>query len=113
MGNHLHNTIQTDMSHTVLLLLASALNINEAGRQRGPASPQFSGDVRHKVKMGEANVNCDDGNTNLAVDWLDSPLNFTCYHPTPPLQPPAGEGVRGAGQGLPASTLLYGHPDLV
>jgi len=41
---------------------------------------KYQGDVRHKVKMGEANVNCDDGMSNLEVDWLDSPLNYTCYH---------------------------------
>jgi len=49
--------------------------------------PMFTGDVRHKVKMGEANVNCDDGVHNLEVDWLDSPINYTCYHPTTPLLP--------------------------
>ena len=47
----------------------------------------MTGDVRHKVKMGELNVDCDDGAKNLTVDWLDSPLNYTCYHPTTPLLP--------------------------
>ena len=47
----------------------------------------MTGDVRHKVKMGELNVDCDDGATNLTVDWLDSPLNYTCYHPPTPLLP--------------------------
>ena len=45
-----------------------------------PRDIKYQGDVRHKVKMGEANVNCDDGMSNLEVDWLDSPLNYTCYH---------------------------------
>ena len=46
------------------------------------------------MKMGEANVNCDDGNSKLAVDWLDSPLNFTCYHPTTPLLPSSLQPVK-------------------
>ena len=65
------------------LLLAFLLNINQAGL----VTTQLTGDVRHKVKMGEKNVACDDGATNLAVDWLDSPLNYTCYHPTTPPLP--------------------------
>ena len=56
-------------------------------RQSEMKQPMFTGDVRHKVKMGEANVNCDDGVNNLEVDWVDSPLNYTCYHPTTPLLP--------------------------
>ena len=49
----------------------------------------MTGDVRHKVKMGEMTVDCDNGATNLPLDWLDSPLNYTCYHPTTPLLPSA------------------------
>ena len=71
------------------LLLAFVLNINQAGL----VTTQLTGDVRHKVKMGEKNVACDDGATNLAVDWLDSPLNYTCYHPTTPLLPSTLETV--------------------
>lgn len=41
----------------------------------------LSGDTRHKVKMGEKNAQCDDGKTDLGVDWLDDARNFTCYHP--------------------------------
>ena len=54
----------------------------------------MTGDVRHKVKMGEMTVDCDNGATNLTLDWLDSPLNYTCYHPTTPLLPPPSAGVR-------------------
>lgn len=47
----------------------------------------FSGDVRHKVKMGEKHVECDDGETNIDMDWSGHPMNYTCYHPTTPILP--------------------------
>jgi len=47
----------------------------------------FAGDVKNKVKMGEKHVECDDGETNLGIDWSGHPMNYTCYHPTTPLLP--------------------------
>ena len=43
--------------------------------------------MRNKVQMGVKNGECDDGGSGLGVDWVDSPLNYTCYHPTTPLLP--------------------------
>lgn len=34
-----------------------------------------------RVQMGVKNQECDDGETNLGMDWLDDPRNYTCYHP--------------------------------
>ena len=80
------------MSYTLsLYLLALTLHVNQAGLAR--MTTQMTGDVRQKVVMGEANVNCDDGENNLSVDWLDSPLNYTCYHPTRPLLPSSRDPV--------------------
>ncbi|XP_051164179.1 uncharacterized protein LOC127283389 isoform X2 [Leptopilina boulardi] len=32
-----------------------------------------------KIPMGEKSPLCDDGKTNLTVDWNESPIDYTCY----------------------------------
>lgn len=34
---------------------------------------------RQKMMFAAINKDCDDGKTNLTVDWYDSPVNYTCY----------------------------------
>lgn len=34
---------------------------------------------RQKMMYAAINKDCDDGKTNLTVDWYDSPVNYTCY----------------------------------
>jgi len=51
-----------------------------------PQGP-LRGNVRDRVTMGVKRTDCDDGATNLEVDWDGHPRNFTCYHPTKPLLP--------------------------
>ena len=53
----------------------------------------MSGNVRDKVQMGVANDACDTGADSLEVDWLDNPVNYTCYHPTTPLLPSSLETI--------------------
>lgn len=36
-------------------------------------------DAKHGVKMGVPSNKCDDGKSNLNMDWDNSPINFTCY----------------------------------
>jgi len=36
-------------------------------------------DVKHGIKMGIPNPSCDDGKTNLTIDWDNSPVNYTCF----------------------------------
>ncbi|XP_034949498.1 uncharacterized protein [Chelonus insularis] len=36
--------------------------------------------MNHRVSMGDGDPECDDGKTNLIVDWNFSPVNYTCYH---------------------------------
>jgi len=76
-----------EIAPLVNILYLTSLVQSAVQLEKRQSTPQFSGDVRHKVKMGEANVGCDDGINTLAVDWFDSPLNYTCYHPTTPLLP--------------------------
>jgi len=40
-----------------------------------------------RPKMGSGNVDCDDGETNLGVDWWNDPRNYTCNHPERKLYP--------------------------
>ncbi|CAL4105155.1 unnamed protein product, partial [Meganyctiphanes norvegica] len=47
--------------------------------------PESMKDDKHGVVMGVANHNCDDGKTNLNIDWDFSPVNYTCYIPKSPL----------------------------
>jgi hypothetical protein len=36
-------------------------------------------DSEHEIVMGVKNPNCDDGKTNLQVDWDFNPINYTCF----------------------------------
>lgn len=38
-------------------------------------------DPHHGVTMGIPASGCDDGKTNLEMDWNFSPVNYTCYNP--------------------------------
>ncbi|KAG8225931.1 hypothetical protein J437_LFUL005967 [Ladona fulva] len=38
-------------------------------------------DPLHGVAMGIPVTECDDGKTNLEMDWNFSPVNYTCYNP--------------------------------
>lgn len=59
------------------------------------AGPQLFGggghnslfDAKHGVKMGVPNGGCDDGKTNLNVDWDGNSINYTCFYPTKPMMP--------------------------
>jgi len=42
-------------------------------------------DAEHGIKMGIIFDGCDDGRNDLDIDWNESPLNYTCYHPKNPL----------------------------
>jgi hypothetical protein len=46
-------------------------------------------DKHGRVQMGVSNPTCDDGKTNLTMDWDFSPVNYTCFHPETrfPLEP--------------------------
>jgi len=44
-------------------------------------------DQNGRVKMGEKHHECDDGETDLHVDWDGHPMNYTCYHPTRRIKP--------------------------
>ena len=68
------------IAQLVKILYFTSLVQSAVQLEKRQSTSKFSGDVRHKVKMGEANVGCDDGVNTLAVDWFDSPLNYTCYH---------------------------------
>merc|ERR1719334_491964 len=50
-------------------------------------SIQDDGNVKNKIMMGEKNKACDDGESNLSIDWDGQPINHTCYHPTTPILP--------------------------
>jgi len=70
--------------------------MQNSGRQLF-SSPQMrtegqmlTGNVRNSVKMGEKRDDCDDGETELQVDWDGSPVNYTCYSPTNPILPNQG-----------------------
>jgi len=78
---------KTEITQLVNILYLTSFTQSAVQLEKRQSSPQYSGDVRHKVKMGEANVACDDGVNRLDVDWFDSPVNYTCYHPTRPLLP--------------------------
>jgi len=71
------------------LSLLSFLHTIDGGVQpeKRQSEAKMSGNVRDKVQMGVANDACDTGADNLEVDWLDNPVNYTCYHPTTPLIP--------------------------
>lgn len=36
-------------------------------------------DSRHGIMMGVPSVKCDNGKTNLSIDWDENPINKTCY----------------------------------
>lgn len=47
-----------------------------------PAMNSVSGSgktERQKMMFAAINKDCDDGKTNLTVDWNNSPVNYTCY----------------------------------
>lgn len=50
------------------------------------ALPANMTDDKHGVVMGVTNHNCDDGETNLNIDWDFSPVNYTCYTPKSPFR---------------------------
>lgn len=50
------------------------------------ALPESMKDDKHGVVMGVANQKCDDGETNLNIDWDFSPVNYTCYTPKSPFK---------------------------
>lgn len=37
-------------------------------------------DDKHGIKMGIPNSRCDDGKTNLTIDWSGSPDDYTCFN---------------------------------
>ncbi|XP_074598593.1 uncharacterized protein LOC141853222 [Brevipalpus obovatus] len=42
-------------------------------------------DAKHGIKMGQMIKGCDDAKTNLEIDWNESPIDYTCFHPKNPL----------------------------
>lgn len=58
--------------------LVAAFGIRQSG-------PLF--DAKHGVKMGVPSGGCDDGQTNLDVDWDGDSVNYTCFTPSRPLYP--------------------------
>lgn len=44
-------------------------------------------DEKHGIKMGIPKDGCDDGKTNLNVDWDGDSVNYTCFSPSTPLIP--------------------------
>lgn len=75
------------MRLVVLLVLGfSWVELGEGARKRFKRQKlNFDGNVRNKVKMGEKHAECDDGETNIDIDWSGHPMNYTCYHPTTPI----------------------------
>uniref|UniRef100_A0A8D8RYD6 Uncharacterized protein n=1 Tax=Cacopsylla melanoneura TaxID=428564 RepID=A0A8D8RYD6_9HEMI len=45
--------------------------------EKSPTNPGKT--ERQKMMFAAINKDCDDGKTNLTVDWYDSPVNYTCY----------------------------------
>jgi len=80
--------IMTKTMNVMMMLGVMWLHLSHGGPGRFKRQKlDFEGDVRHKVKMGEKHVECDDGETNINLDWSGHPMNYTCYHPTNPILP--------------------------
>ncbi|XP_023327604.1 uncharacterized protein LOC111700795 isoform X2 [Eurytemora carolleeae] len=56
----------------ILVLLPAFLDIS---------GEYMNGNMKSKIKMGEARQDCDDGVNGNDIDWDGNPRNYTCYHP--------------------------------
>lgn len=68
----------------IVIIFATLLAVG-AGPQLFQDKALF--DAKHGVKMGVPNGGCDDGQTNLDVDWDGNSINYTCFYPTKPIMP--------------------------
>lgn len=71
----------TGVKYIVFLFLVVWPFVQPIRIRRNQQFGDLGGNVRNKVKMGERHEECDDGESNLDIDWNGDPRNFTCYHP--------------------------------
>ncbi|XP_059481468.1 uncharacterized protein LOC132200209 [Neocloeon triangulifer] len=58
--------------------------VAEGGQLKSQFSPNYKEiDLSYlrSDSMGRPDKDCDDGKTNITIDWDQSPINFTCYNP--------------------------------